>query len=213
MSDYKEHLPEHVEKNLTGFKVRKIDNPEKYGGYSKGQFWIRRFISLIIWPIGFIVGIAVSRNKNKVKAAQGKELVIDSIFIGILSIIAVFAFSTPEDSETIQMVKNGYLNNYQSKTIGEAFDDFFAGETWSSFELDGSHYVNVKGKISYHDKPVTAVIQFNVDKETGSLEIEAFEINEVPQDLLVLFGLLEKVYESTNPGQLPGLVHPPGGAP
>jgi len=133
--------------------------------------------------------------QNKVKAAQGKELVIDSIFIGILSIIAVFAFSTPEDSETIQMVKNGYLNNYQSKTIGEAFDDFFAGETWSSFELDGSHYVNVKGKISYHDKPVTAVIQFNVDKETGSLEIEAFEINEVPQDLLVLFGLLEKVYE------------------
>jgi hypothetical protein len=175
--------------------VRKIQNPEKYGGYSKGGFWIRRFVSLILWPIGLLVGIAVSRNKNKVKSAQGKELILDSIFIGIISIIAVFAFGSPGDSETIQMVKQGYLNDYQSKTIGKAFDDFFAGESWSSFELDGSHYVNVKGKITYHDKPVTAVVQFNVDKETASLEIEAFEINEVPQNLIVLYGLLEKVYE------------------
>ncbi len=104
------------------------------------------------------------------------------------------------DSKEIQIVKNGHFNNYPSKPIGEAVDQFFGNPTWESGtgidgETKGKTLVNVGGRMTYMEKEVQGKIQFVVNKETGVFEIQAFEMNGIPQNRLMMAALLEKMFQ------------------
>lgn len=122
--------------------------------------------------------------------------------IGLI-IFLVLIFSdlggSSENTEVINIVKNGVLNEYPSKTLGEAVSGFFGNPKWTSGEdEDGNIYVNVKGRITLQDKNVAAVLQYKVDEQNKTFEFNAFEINEVPQNLLMYMSLLEAMYNNGN---------------
>lgn len=85
-------LPEDVKKRLSIFHVGSIKNPEQYGGWTKGGHVFRRIVAVLVWPIGLFVGlIAPGRWKSKVNAKQANEIVVDSLVVGLITIIWVGA--------------------------------------------------------------------------------------------------------------------------
>ncbi|MBN1599038.1 MAG: hypothetical protein JW894_12155 [Bacteroidales bacterium] len=109
----------------------------------------------------------------------------------------------------MKMVKNKYKGElgvlvaqvyspkrYPDKTVTEAVNGFFSEPKWESFfdvEIEG-FYVNMKGGMTFDGKPVDALLQFKVTS-IFDCEISAFEMNGVPQNELMLVGLLEKMFE------------------
>lgn len=142
-----------------------------------------------------------SQRKNKGKSEKKKSKWWLWTIIGIIVVIIVIAIASggggsTGDPEIISMVKNGHLSEYPRKTIGEAFNNFFGSPRWGAIVAeDGNDYVNVTGKIMFQEKKVNAAVQFKVDKDAGTFEINAFEINEVSQMNIMLIGLLENIYE------------------
>jgi len=98
---------------------------------------------------------------------------------------------TPE----VLMVKGGQLDSCPSKTVGEMVDGFMGSPSWSSITAeDGSNYVNISGDITFHEKPVRALIQYKLN-EDETFEFNALEFNDVPQNGLIAMGLQQKMCE------------------
>jgi hypothetical protein len=113
------------------------------------------------------------------------------IFISLLVLINACS----ETSEVL-MVKGGTLGSCPSKTVEEMVDGFMGSPSWSSLTGDdGSNYVNISGDITFHEKPVRALIQYKLnDDET--FEFNALEFNDVPQNGIIAMGLQTKMCET-----------------
>ena len=87
-----------------------------------------------------------------------------------------------------------------NKTIGESTDAFMGKSSMGSrgTAQDGTEFVNVRGEIRFMDKPVEAVLQFQINRRLGTFEVRALEFNGIPQNLLVQAAFLEKMYESSH---------------
>ncbi|MBU0613716.1 DUF4339 domain-containing protein [Patescibacteria group bacterium] len=106
-----------------------------------------------------------------------------------------FSFYAFDNSDEISLVKNGILNSYPDKTVGEAVAGFFGNPHWEKITAkDGSVYVNVEGDITYMGKDVSAMIQFRIYESNNTFEVNGFEINGLPQNQLMLHGLLGKMF-------------------
>lgn len=130
--------------------------------------------------------------KKMFKALSGLG---SSIIIGIIACyvgfsIIIYLMSSAE----IDQVKKGKLLHFNNKTIEEAIDGFFDSPSWESgTSNDGKSYVNVRGKIMYMNKEIDAEMQFRMN-ENKTFEINALEFNGIPQNNLMIIGLLSKMY-------------------
>lgn len=116
------------------------------------------------------------------------------------AVAVVFLLAMCTGGSDISSVKNGHFYSYDEMTVGEAVDNFFDNPKWSSGEpvdkaLAGYTLVNCKGGISYYDEYAVAEIQFLVDKDDGSFELHAFEIDGVPQSDYMIGALIELMFE------------------
>ncbi len=97
----------------------------------------------------------------------------------------------------VDLVKNGNMDNCPQKTLGQMADDYMDAPSWSSLVADdGLTYVNLQGRITYDGIPVTALVQFLVNEDTDRFEINAMEINDLPQNLFMAIGLLNNMCEA-----------------
>ena len=117
---------------------------------------------------------------------------------GAVAIIFVLAMCT--GGSDISLVQDGYFYSHDEMTVGKAIDNFFHKPKWSSGEpvdkaLKGYTLVNCKGGITYYNEYVDAEIQFLVDKDDGSFELHAFEINGVPQSKYMIGELIDAMFE------------------
>jgi hypothetical protein len=93
----------------------------------------------------------------------------------------------------VESIKNGTLNFYPSKILGEALDDFMDDIKWESSEEDGVTYVTVTGGVTYNDEPATALIRYVInDDETFGFD--AIEVNGEPYDFYFYYASLVEVY-------------------
>ena len=112
--------------------------------------------------------------------------------IAILLII-VGVFGCAEDP-SISMVKSGVLDSCPDKNMNEMVNGFLGSPKWASgISEDGQKFVNIEGRLTYAEKEVDGLIQFLVNDDR--FEFSAFEINEVPQSVLIANALLEKMCE------------------
>ena len=112
--------------------------------------------------------------------------------IAILLII-VGVFGCAEDP-SISMVKGGVLDSCPDKNMDEMVNGLLGSPKWSSgISEDGQKFVNIEGRLTYAEKEVDGLIQFLVNDDR--FEFSAFEINEVPQSVLIANALLEKMCE------------------
>ena len=105
----------------------------------------------------------------------------------------LFLLSCAEDA-SVSMVKSGVLNSCPDKNMDEMVNGFLGSPKWSSgISEDGQKFVNIEGRLTYAEKEVDGLIQFLVNDDR--FEFSAFEINEVPQSVLIANALLEKMCE------------------
>lgn len=96
----------------------------------------------------------------------------------------------------ISRVKNGFNKSYKYITYGEAFETFFYESTWQYFEAKtGEHVVEFSGICDGEEGKIRTKMQFIVHLKEGTFEVVAMTFNEVPQNPLMISGLLEKVFE------------------
>lgn len=108
-------------------------------------------------------------------------------------------------------VKNGHPFDYPDQTYGDAFEDFFSYPTWKYFvgtkegaDEDGDgkpdyeeknvDIVEFTGYCTYLDTEVKAQMQFTLDEESDTFEVTYLSFNDVPQNMLMLYGLLDTVF-------------------
>lgn len=170
---------------------------------------LRAFIGLsIINPqilaVAAALGIILSAigMKKPLKISKIIELVCAGIVLVV--VVAVLIGTGGENDKYIKMVKEGMLEAYPSKTVGEAFDGYLKNPKWESgVSEDGTRCVNVTGKILYYEKETDILVQFIIENDkTGSFSYNACELDGVPQNNLFFWGLLEAIYngdESPSP--------------
>ena len=77
-------------------------------------------------------------------------------------------------------------------TVKQMVNNYVDSPKWDAFvATDGKDYVNIEGKILYDDKPVDMLLQFKVDTDNDRFEVNAFEMNEIPQSIFMQNILLE----------------------
>ena len=111
--------------------------------------------------------------------------------LGILTMVG--GCSSSEE----KIVRSGSFDACKGAVVENMVKGFFGSPSWSTIKADDGHtYVNIKGAMSFMDKPVTGLVQFRVDKNSGRFETNAFEMNGIPQNGLMLAGLLTKLCEA-----------------
>lgn len=120
--------------------------------------------------------------------------------VKVLVLAACFLLAGCGEAKAVKTIKQSYFYGYENKTIGDAVDDFFANPKWEAGipvdeEFAGKTLINCMGEITYDDIPVMAEIQFVLDEKTGEFELNAFEINGVPQNQYMQNVLLEAMFE------------------
>jgi len=149
---------------------------------------------LLVWVISYPYYLYQRSKKGR------KNLVAGGIIVALVftsSLLSTgFALGGGFNS-SVKMVKNGRLSGYPQNTLSEAINGFFGNPKWEAIKgQDGRTYVNAVGDISYDGKKAKAILQFKVDTEKDTFEINALEINDVPQNMLMLSALVKKMYQS-----------------
>lgn len=114
------------------------------------------------------------------------------------------------EDEHVTLVKNGTNNNYPDVTWGKAFDNFFKAPSWRYFvgtqqapDEDGDgvsdgeeqdvEVVEFTGYCTYQGVEVEALLQFTLNMEESTFEPTYLSFNDVPQNNLTMYALVEKV--------------------
>lgn len=99
------------------------------------------------------------------------------------------------DSDDVKAVKGAELNACPNVSVEQMVDGFLSSPSWESFTTEGRTFVNIEGGLEFNDKPVDGLIQFELF-EDDSLNINAFELNEIAQNHFMTIALVEKMCES-----------------
>ena len=144
---------------------------------------------------GVAIGIILSTLGAKRPWGLSKILELVSAVI-LLVIVVVFTLSSGGTGDKyVQLVRDGTLAAYPQMTVGEAFNGFLSNPKWESIRSDDEvRFVNVSGGIIYDEEEAEIVVQFIVDEENESFQYYACEINNIPQNNLVVWGLFETIY-------------------
>lgn len=101
---------------------------------------------------------------------------------GVESDPSNITFATTFDSggsQSLYLVQNGNLYNYQGPIIGEGFHKYFINPQWTYFEsIEGDHVVEFTGEYYQEDELVKMLVQFTVNLEDQSFYVNYKEKNE-----------------------------------
>lgn len=113
---------------------------------------------------------------------------------GLCAVLPLFLTACFESNE-VKQVKNGVMQLCPAHTVDQMVKGFMGAPSWESGKSeDGQVFVNVEGDISFHDKPVRAMVQFFVQGD--NFTFNAFEMNGVPSANLIAIGMMNKMCES-----------------
>ena len=94
----------------------------------------------------------------------------------------------------VKRIKSSTLSSCPNKTLERMINGFMAYPIWTGGESEeGNIFVNVKGGIIFQEKEVDAALQFSVNKD--NFRVRALELNEIPQNQLMITSLLIKMCE------------------
>ena len=144
---------------------------------------------------GVAIGIILSILGAKRPLGLSKIIELVSAVIVLVLAVMVTLSSGGRGDKYVQLVRDGTLEAYPQMTVGEAFNGFLSNPKWESVRSDDEvRFVNVSGGIIYDDEEAEIVVQFIVDEENESFQYYACEINNIPQNNLVVWGLFETIY-------------------
>ena len=119
-------------------------------------------------------------------------------FLILMLILTIALTGCALNDKKVSTVKNGHFTNFPETTIGTAFDHFFGDPQWKHFKSNKNEdVVEFTGKCMYQDVKVSAKMQF-LFSDDKSFELKFLSFNDVPQNMLIMAGLISKVFETAN---------------
>lgn len=101
------------------------------------------------------------------------------VFIGMLVGYVFNAKKDITDHEYIDIVKEGYLENFSDVTVRNAFNYAFFEPYWRYYQAKtGEQVVELSGDITFQDEKGHAILQFVVDEQTTQFSLRAMKFNE-----------------------------------
>jgi hypothetical protein len=134
---------------------------------------------------------------------KGNHKILAIVLAAVAACIFLVMLLAPRlgNNKYIDYVKNGSPKSYPNITYGKAFGSFFANPTWKYFKSDENQdVVEFSGACSYQNVNVTARVQFLLDVDNGTFDVYYLGFNDVPQNKLIIMGLIKKVFESYGGG-------------
>lgn len=128
--------------------------------------------------------------EKQIKAIGVVNFLASVIVVGTITLYII----NPDTLKPGASVRNAYLSQYSTQvTIEEAFDDFFSNEKWSTYKDESYKYVVFSGVCQYKEEPADIRITFKITGE--NFVVDSMDINGVEQNDLILYLMLEKIYE------------------
>ncbi len=128
----------------------------------------------------------VSNAKAKIDSSGFKKYLTKKNIIIVVAVFVVLCIigAALGDDSAVSLVKNGYFYFNKDVTVGELLDANFDNVEWESLvAADGKTYVNATIK----EDGGKVVIQFKVNEDKGTFQINACEINGIPVPVSDLF--------------------------
>ncbi|SCY48153.1 hypothetical protein [Lysinibacillus fusiformis] len=101
------------------------------------------------------------------------------VFMGMLVGYVFNAKKDITDHEYIDIVKEGYLENFSDVTVRNAFNYAFFEPYWRYYQAKtGEQVVELSGGITFQDEKGHAILQFVVDEQTTQFSLSAMKFNE-----------------------------------
>lgn len=148
-------------------------------------------VRIVLTLFAAVIGVIAKFRSDPKKLVVGIGIAIVAVIVAI----AVFGKNNSQNDKYILMVKNGTLEAYPQKTVGEAFDNYLANAVWESGKSEGGQrFVNVRGEILYDGNNAEIIVQFFVDENNGLFMYNACEINGIPQNDWAVFYLFDTVF-------------------
>ncbi|QPA56719.1 hypothetical protein INQ53_13630 [Lysinibacillus sphaericus] len=83
------------------------------------------------------------------------------------------------DHEYIDIVKEGYLENFSDVTVCNAFNYAFFEPYWRYYQAKtGEQVIELSGEITFQGEKGHAILQFVVDEQTKQFSLRAMKFNE-----------------------------------
>ena len=102
------------------------------------------------------------------------------VFMGMLVGYVFNAKKDITDHDYIDLVKEGYLENFSDVTVRNAFNYAFFEPYWRYYQAKtGEHVVELSGDITFQDEKGHAILQFVVNEETQQFSLQAMKFNDV----------------------------------
>ena len=116
----------------------------------------------------------------------------------MLTISSSFLFAGCSADSRLSLVQNGVLDSCPDATVKQMVNNYVGNPKWEAFvATDGEDYVNVEGEISYDNLPADMLLQFQII-DSQNFMVNAFELNEVPQNIFMQAALLESMCSELN---------------
>ena len=158
---------------------------------------IRSYINRFFNPA---LKIDADKDLQALKSAEGQRKVVAFVlsaatFLIILAISLEYAI--PGGMQRMfrpgMEVRDAYLSQYSKNvTVEEAFDNFFENGKWSKYESEGYSFVVFTGSCEYLGERADVRVTFKITGE--NFVVDSLDINGRTQNDLILFALLESVY-------------------
>jgi len=98
-------------------------------------------------------------------------------------------------STTVAELKTSSFSFCPTRTLDSMVNSYMANPTWEEFEgYDGNTYVNITGGITYNNRAAEALLQIVINGD--SFDVNALEINRIPQNEFVLDEMLRQMCSS-----------------
>jgi hypothetical protein len=100
------------------------------------------------------------------------------------------------EDKRVTAVKSSSVRSCPDRTLEQMAKAFLSNPKWEAGTAPtGASFVNLSGGMTFHDKPVNALVQWTLSPG-DSFELGAIEFNGVPQSKLLAIALLGKMCES-----------------
>ncbi len=111
-------------------------------------------------------GEELKNNKGCLKTIKN-IFVIGFTIVCIITLIGMLA-----NKSNAERLKDSYLNNYPSMTVGEALDNVFTNSKWSDYEENGAQFVSYEANYNEHYVRVVFIVYDNDNFNTVGLYID-----------------------------------------
>lgn len=125
------------------------------------------------------------------------------VFMGVL---VGYVFNAQKDITNhayIDMVKEGYLENFSDVTVRNAFNYAFFEPYWRYYEAKtGEHVVELSGDITFQGEKGHAILQFVVNDQTKQFSLQGLKFNDTVLSVAQKQRLVGLVYQTWEMKQL-----------